>query len=342
MEQLKRSITTFRSFSGPFCQNGKWNLSNSHFYFLWFSLFWITCLFRLEEIVPLSRSWQAWTRSARCQRKNSRSTWKARGNFWIKSTGKMKLRWDYVLVAVAEPQNLSKPQPRWSGFYQITEVVSDWSFVVKYLVSKAEKTVHASRLQVYSDKDLNVTIRLQEQIGTTSGRERIPSLYSMASNRQTSVATNGYHVPRCSQASTSLPRLSRPALPTALRRRYQSLCVWLQHVRNKHFSSIPSGFGVLVGMPLKDGVPNFCSATDVFWSFDFFQKGFLWSFVSFSFSEQRDRRGEADSQGSFPDWRQRTFSHTWDTFLFCSHSVSSFRTTTNSSGWLLNSSFFWI
>ena len=34
MEQLKRSMTTFRSFSGPFCQNGKWNLPNGHFYFL--------------------------------------------------------------------------------------------------------------------------------------------------------------------------------------------------------------------------------------------------------------------------------------------------------------------
>ena len=71
---------------------------------------------------------------------------------------------DYVLVAVAEPQNISKLQPRWNGSDQITEVVSYWVLVVKLLVSKAEKTVHASRLQFYSDKDLNVTIRLQEQI----------------------------------------------------------------------------------------------------------------------------------------------------------------------------------
>jgi hypothetical protein len=45
---------------------------------------------------------------------------------------------DYVVVAVAEPQNLSTLQPRWNGPYQITEVVSDWVFVVKHLVSKAE------------------------------------------------------------------------------------------------------------------------------------------------------------------------------------------------------------
>jgi len=36
--------------------------------------------------------------------------------------------------------------------------------VVKHLVRKAEKTVHASRLQFYSDQDLNVTIRLEKQI----------------------------------------------------------------------------------------------------------------------------------------------------------------------------------
>ena len=66
MEQLKMSITTFRSFSGPFCENGEWNLPNSHFYFLWFRLFWIICVLRLEKVVPLSRSWQASTRSARC------------------------------------------------------------------------------------------------------------------------------------------------------------------------------------------------------------------------------------------------------------------------------------
>jgi len=35
----------------------------------------------------------------------------------------------------------------------------DWVFVIKHLV-----TVHASRLQFYSGKDLNVTIRLQKQI----------------------------------------------------------------------------------------------------------------------------------------------------------------------------------
>jgi hypothetical protein len=61
-------------------------------------------------------------------------------------------------VAVAEPQNLSKLQPRWSGPYQVTEVVSDWVFVLKDLVSNAEKAVRASLIQLYSDKDLNVTI----------------------------------------------------------------------------------------------------------------------------------------------------------------------------------------
>jgi transposase InsO family protein len=36
------------------------------------------------------------------------------------------------------------------------------------------------------------------------------------------------------------------------------------NVRNKDFSSFPSGFGVLVEMPVKDGVPHYFCATDVF------------------------------------------------------------------------------
>jgi len=92
--------------------------------------------------------------------RSSRAT-KRRNANKKRSAGKFDKR-DYVLVGVAEPQNLSKLQPRWNGPYQNTD--SDWGFLVKHLVSKDEKTVHASRLQFYSDKDLNVTIRLQEQI----------------------------------------------------------------------------------------------------------------------------------------------------------------------------------
>jgi len=44
---------------------------------------------------------------------------------------------DYVLVAVAEPQKLSKLQPRWNGTYQITEFVSNWVFLLKLSVSKS-------------------------------------------------------------------------------------------------------------------------------------------------------------------------------------------------------------
>ena len=54
-----------------------------------------------------------------------------------------------ILLPVAESQNLSELQLRWNGLYQITDVVSDWEFVVKHLVTKAEKTLHGSRLQFY-------------------------------------------------------------------------------------------------------------------------------------------------------------------------------------------------
>ena len=43
------------------------------------------------------------------------------------------------------------------------------------------------------------------------------------------------------------------------------------NVRNNHFCSFPSGFRVLVGMHLTDAVPQYCRATDVFWSLNAFQ-----------------------------------------------------------------------
>jgi len=50
-----------------------------------------------------------------------------------------KGKYVYVLVAVSEPQNLSKLQIRWNGHYQCTEVVSDWVVVVKHWVGKVKK-----------------------------------------------------------------------------------------------------------------------------------------------------------------------------------------------------------
>jgi hypothetical protein len=85
--------------------------------------------------------------------------------------------------------------------------------------------VHASRLQFYSDKDLNVTIRLQEQIQHDEWNFTVESFKDFRKEgKQYQVLTQWlgidepvrepmdiYHVPRCSQAFTSLPGLSRPA-----------------------------------------------------------------------------------------------------------------------------------
>ena len=80
--------------------------------------------------------------------KSSRATKRKKAN---KKRSAVKFdKGDYILVAVAEPRNLSKLEPRWNGPYRITEVVSDWVFVTKHLVSKAEETVHASCIQFYS------------------------------------------------------------------------------------------------------------------------------------------------------------------------------------------------
>ena len=76
---------------------------------------------------------------------------------------------DYVAVAIAAPQNLSKLQTRWNGPYQITEAVLDWVFLVKHLVSKAEKTVHGSRLQFHSEKYLDVPSDSKNRFSARSG-----------------------------------------------------------------------------------------------------------------------------------------------------------------------------
>ena len=115
-----------------------------------------------EYVKDLTKSLHEIHRKVETSVKISRAT-KRRNGSKKRSTLKFD-KGDYILVAVAEPQNLSKLHPRWSSPYQITEVVSGSVFVIKLLVSKTEKTLHPSRLQFHSDKDLNVTIQLQQQI----------------------------------------------------------------------------------------------------------------------------------------------------------------------------------
>ena len=86
---------------------------------------------------------------------------------------------DYVLVGASDPENLSKLQPRWTGLYQIVQVISDWVFVVRHLITKAEKNVHSCRLSYHADKHLNVTIRMQEQIQHDEAKFEVESLIDL-------------------------------------------------------------------------------------------------------------------------------------------------------------------
>ena len=123
---------------------------------------------------------------------------------------------DYVLVALAEPQNVSKLKPRWNGPYEITEVISDWALVIKHLVGKAEKTLYACRPQFYREKDLNVTMPLEEHIQIEEWKITVESFKDFRAEgkeyqvllrwlwyRRTSAEANGYLVPRCSQGFTT-------------------------------------------------------------------------------------------------------------------------------------------
>jgi len=79
----------------------------------------------------------------------------------MKFTEKLKLHFSNLTKQITS-WLLSKLQTKTNCSHEITEAVSNRVFVVKDLVRKAEKTVHASRFQLHSDKDLNVTIRLQK------------------------------------------------------------------------------------------------------------------------------------------------------------------------------------
>ena len=134
--------------------------------------------------------------------------------------------------------------------------------VVKHLVSKAEKTVHASRLQSNSDKDLNVTIRLQEQIQHDEWMFIVESFKDFREQRKEYQFLTQWHridkpvwepMDIMFQDFPKLPRAfldSKTSLPHSdeIIRLYGCRC---NNVRNNHFSSFPSGFGVVLGMHLR-------------------------------------------------------------------------------------------
>jgi hypothetical protein len=109
-------------------------------------------------------------------------------------------------------------------------------FVVKHFVTKSEKTVHASRLQFHSDKDLNVTIRLQGHIQHEEWKLSVECFKEFRKEgKEYQVLTQCFGIDDpvwepMDIMCQDVPKLLRAFLdsqdlPPALRRRYQSLWV---------------------------------------------------------------------------------------------------------------------
>ena len=69
-----------------------------------------------------------------------------------------------MLVADVKRKERAKLLCQWLGPYRITAVTSPYIFTVESLVDNSTRVVHASRMQFYSDANLNVTRELVEHI----------------------------------------------------------------------------------------------------------------------------------------------------------------------------------
>jgi hypothetical protein len=67
-----------------------------------------------------------------------------------------------VLVAKHHTSSTSKLQVKWKDTHCVVSVESDYVFVVENLLAMALKAARATRLQLYQDKEVNVTSELAQ------------------------------------------------------------------------------------------------------------------------------------------------------------------------------------
>ena len=73
------------------------------------------------------------------------------------------IKGDFVLVGILDKAR-QKLKAQWMGPRRITEVLNNWVYEVEDLVTKRKEKVHAERLKFYSERDLEVTEELRNQI----------------------------------------------------------------------------------------------------------------------------------------------------------------------------------
>jgi transposase InsO family protein len=73
---------------------------------------------------------------------------------------------DYVLWSQVDQKHHDKLQVRWTGPFRITQILSDYVYVIEHLITGEKKEVHCTRLRFYSDKGLKVTEEIYSHINT--------------------------------------------------------------------------------------------------------------------------------------------------------------------------------
>lgn len=82
---------------------------------------------------------------------------------------------DYVLVASNVKRQPRKTIVNWLGPAQITDVINEHVYRIKFLITDVSEEVHAQRLKFYYDRTLSVTSELLDNVGITASESFIPS-----------------------------------------------------------------------------------------------------------------------------------------------------------------------
>ena len=71
---------------------------------------------------------------------------------------------DFVLVAQARLNGLSKLTALWRGPYRVTRALSDYVYEVEHLVTLEVSEVHITRLRFYADSSMDVPVPLLDEV----------------------------------------------------------------------------------------------------------------------------------------------------------------------------------
>ena len=56
----------------------------------------------------------------------------------------------------------------WKGLFRIADTLNDYIFELENIINRERRVVHGDRIRYYTDKQLNVTERIQDQFAYDS------------------------------------------------------------------------------------------------------------------------------------------------------------------------------